>query len=41
MAGGWTRDGAVTDQIEDTVSDAVTAARGRLPDTGADAPRPG
>ncbi|HEY7900031.1 MAG TPA: DksA/TraR family C4-type zinc finger protein [Caulobacteraceae bacterium] len=31
MAGGWTRDGAVTDQIEDTVSDAVLAARARLP----------
>ena len=31
MAGGWTRDGAVLDQIEDTVSDAVTAARARLP----------
>jgi phage/conjugal plasmid C-4 type zinc finger TraR family protein len=31
MAGGWTRDGAVTAQIEDTVSDAVTAARARLP----------
>ena len=31
MAGGWTRDGAVQDQIDDTVSDAVTAARARLP----------
>lgn len=31
MAGGWTRDGAVLDQIEDTVSDAVSAARARLP----------
>lgn len=31
MAGGWTRDGAVLDQIEDTVTDAVLAARARLP----------
>ena len=31
MAGGWTRDGAVQDQIDDTVSDAVSAARARLP----------
>ena len=31
MAGGWTRDGAVQDQINDTVKDAVTAARQRLP----------
>ncbi|MBA3897679.1 MAG: DksA/TraR family C4-type zinc finger protein [Sphingomonadaceae bacterium] len=31
MAGGWTRDGAVQDQIDDTVMDAVTAARARLP----------
>ena len=31
MAGGWTRDGAVQDQIEDTVKDAVTAARSRMP----------
>lgn len=31
MAGGWTRDGAVLDQIDDTVSDAVVAARARLP----------
>jgi len=30
MAGGWTRDGAVQDQIDDTVSDAVAAARARL-----------
>jgi phage/conjugal plasmid C-4 type zinc finger TraR family protein len=27
MAGGWTRDGAVQDQIDDTVKDAVKAAR--------------
>lgn len=31
MAGGWTRDGAVLDQIEDTVSDGVLNARSRLP----------
>ena len=31
MAGGWTRDGAVQDQIDDSVKDAVNAARARLP----------
>ena len=31
MAGGWARDGAVQDQIDDTVKDAVAAARLRLP----------
>lgn len=31
MAGGWARDGAVQDQIDDTVSDAVMAARARMP----------
>ena len=31
MAGGWTRDGAVQDQIDDTVRDAVQFARARLP----------
>ena len=31
MAGGWTRDGAVQDQIEDTVKDAVLLARTLLP----------
>lgn len=30
MAGGWTRDGAVQDQIDDTVADAVSRARARL-----------
>ena len=30
MAGGWTRDGAVQEQIDDTVADAVAAARARL-----------
>lgn len=31
MAGGWTRDGAVQDQIDDTVTDAVRIARARMP----------
>jgi phage/conjugal plasmid C-4 type zinc finger TraR family protein len=31
MAGGWTRDGAVQEQIDDTVSDAVKLARARMP----------
>jgi phage/conjugal plasmid C-4 type zinc finger TraR family protein len=31
MAGGWTRDGAVQDQIEDTVKDAVLRARAQTP----------
>ena len=31
MAGGWTRDGAVQDQIDDTVRDAVDGARARMP----------
>ena len=31
MAGGWSRDGAVQDQIDDTVTDAVLAARARIP----------
>ena len=31
MAGGWTRDGAVQDQIDDTVKDAVELARMRMP----------
>ena len=30
MAGGWTRDGAVHDQIDDTVKDAVLRARAQL-----------
>ncbi len=37
MAGGWTRDGAVQDQIDDTVADAVMFARSRMPaDDGLD-----
>lgn len=31
MAGGWTRDGAVQDQIDASVKDAVELARSRLP----------
>ena len=31
MAGGWTRDGAVQDQIDDTVKDAVSRARASVP----------
>ena len=31
MAGGWTRDGAVQDQIDDSVTDAVLRARSLMP----------
>lgn len=31
MAGGWTRDGAVQDQIDDTVEDGVRRARALMP----------
>ena len=31
MAGGWARDGAVQDQIDASVKDAVKRARGQLP----------
>ncbi|HYD13754.1 MAG TPA: DksA/TraR family C4-type zinc finger protein [Allosphingosinicella sp.] len=31
MAGGWARDGAVEQQIEDSLKDAVAAARARMP----------
>ncbi|MDB5725307.1 MAG: hypothetical protein JWQ16_2061 [Novosphingobium sp.] len=31
MAGGWSRDGAVQDQIDDTIADAVLGARARMP----------
>jgi len=31
MAGGWSRDGAVQDQIDASVDDAVERARSRLP----------
>ncbi|WP_439814646.1 DksA/TraR family C4-type zinc finger protein [Zavarzinia sp. CC-PAN008] len=30
MAGGWTRDGNIQDQIDDTVSDGVNTARARM-----------
>ncbi len=31
MASGWAPDGAVQDQIDDTVADAVMLARARMP----------
>lgn len=31
MASGWAPDGAVQDQIDDTIGDAVRLARSRLP----------
>ena len=31
MAGGWTRDGAVQDQIDDTVKEAILRARALTP----------
>lgn len=31
MAGGWTNDGAVQDQIDATIEDAVKLARSHLP----------
>ena len=31
MAGGWTRDGAVQEQIDDTVKDAILQARANMP----------
>ena len=31
MAGGWSRDGAVQDQIDASVKDAIEMARQRLP----------
>lgn len=31
MAGGWAPDGAVQDQIDDTITDAVLSARVRMP----------
>ncbi len=32
MAGGWSRDGAVQEQIDASVDDAVKLARSRLPE---------
>lgn len=34
MAGGWTRDGAVQDQIDDTVEEGVARARSHLEHRG-------
>ena len=31
MAGGWSKDGAVQDQIDDSVKDAIKLARSQLP----------
>lgn len=31
MAGGWSKDGSVQDQIDDSINDAVHRARTRLP----------
>ncbi|TCM20887.1 TraR/DksA family transcriptional regulator [Novosphingobium sp. PhB165] len=31
MANGWAPDGAVQDQIEDSLKDAISAARARMP----------
>lgn len=32
MAGGWTRDGAVQDQIDASIEEAIELARSRLPE---------
>lgn len=32
MAGGWSRDGAVQDQIDASLEDAIALARSRLPE---------
>ena len=37
MASGWAPDGAVQDQIDDTVSDGVMRARARMPTGGGEA----
>ena len=31
MAGGWSKDGAVQDQIDDSVKDAIKLAQSKLP----------
>ena len=31
MAGGWSKDGAVQDQIDDSIKDAIKLAQSRLP----------
>ena len=38
MAGGWTRDGAVQDQIDDTVKDAILRAGTKLSRVSPDRP---
>ena len=35
MAGGWAKDGAIQDQIESTINDAVELARSRMTNSGA------
>ena len=32
MAGGWSKDGAVQDQIDDSIKDAIQQARSQLPE---------
>jgi phage/conjugal plasmid C-4 type zinc finger TraR family protein len=32
MAGGWSKDGAVQDQIDDSINDAIELARSQLPE---------
>ena len=34
MAGGWAKDGAIQDQIDSTINDAVALARSRLANSG-------
>ena len=31
MAGGWSKDGAVQDQIDDSIKDAIKQAQNRIP----------
>jgi len=31
MAGGWSKDGAVQEQIDDSINDAIELARSKLP----------
>ena len=40
MAGGWSNDGAVQEQIDSTIEDAVQRARSQLPVAEPDALRP-
>jgi phage/conjugal plasmid C-4 type zinc finger TraR family protein len=32
MAGGWSKDGAVQEQIDDSINDAIELARSQLPE---------